>query len=334
LERLIYTKYSTDRDKAFAIRTDRLVDDKGNESIKKVALFDEGVSHLKHMSDMSILLKDRYGDKLVISKSSLEGKVLDNEFVVGVSFFDIFEELLKTGGANNVLEALDNYKAIIEYSNKGHELFVVTKDFEDVFGRHEELEKMELQTSFVTDIDMIFDNIIISDNGKWQLIDYEWTFDFPIPIKYVLFRTLFYLYNDTSIGIVLDWPDALARMGINHGEATCFRKMEHHFQQYVMKGVRTIESEVNNGRKQNIAFEELTDGYREGVWYKSRYRELEKEYKECKTKLEEYKNYKRRAEEILDKYGKLREEYLRQESKLRELRGRKLYKIGKRINKL
>lgn len=44
----------------------------------------------------------------------------------------------------------------------------------------------------VTNIDMIFSNVVL-EGDSWHLIDYEWTFDFPIPLNFVLYRTFFWL---------------------------------------------------------------------------------------------------------------------------------------------
>ena len=43
----------------------------------------------------------------------------------------------------------------------------------------------------MTDIDMIPQNIIISDTEA-VLIDYEWTFTFTVPVDFVIFRFLYY----------------------------------------------------------------------------------------------------------------------------------------------
>ena len=37
------------------------------------------------------------------------------------------------------------------------------------------------------DIDLIFANIMVQGN-TWTVIDYEWTFDFPVPVDFLLWR--------------------------------------------------------------------------------------------------------------------------------------------------
>ncbi len=32
----------------------------------------------------------------------------------------------------------------------------------------------------------------------WNVIDYEWTFDFPLPMKYIKYRSLLYMFHNQS----------------------------------------------------------------------------------------------------------------------------------------
>lgn len=49
MEKIIYSKYSNDRRREFAIRTDICCDDKENKKVYKTAMFPEGKQHLNHM---------------------------------------------------------------------------------------------------------------------------------------------------------------------------------------------------------------------------------------------------------------------------------------------
>ena len=54
--------------------------------------------------------------------------------------------------------------------------FEQTESFEKVFGSMALKEQMA--ATEVTDIDLIFSNIIVDADGTWTVIDYEWTFLF------------------------------------------------------------------------------------------------------------------------------------------------------------
>ena len=49
---------------------------------------------------------------------------------------------------------------------------------------------MQLHTLPVTDVDLVCQNILLDDSA--QIIDYEWTFTFPVPLEFVIFRFLYF----------------------------------------------------------------------------------------------------------------------------------------------
>lgn len=77
----------------------------------------------------------------------------------------------------------------------------------------------------ITDIDMLFDNIIVKDNN-WTVIDYEWSFQFPIPVKFVIYRTLAYWYARLEIEEMWKQDFLMEMVGITTQEQIQFAKME------------------------------------------------------------------------------------------------------------
>lgn len=337
MERLIYTKYSTDRSKKLAIRTDRLLDENGVESIKKVALFHEGVEHLEHMVEMSVKLQERYGDKIRITKSNLNGKALSNEFVTGESYYTYFERLVDTKDIKRIKEELNNYRKMVYYSTKELDDFSVTSQFIEIFGEEEELKEANLKAAFVTDIDMIFENIILSESGQWKLIDYEWTFDFPIPQEYMLFRTMWYLYNNTPIDNLIPWHETVEWIGISNDIEKCFRSMEEHFQSYVVGDVETVEEAIRVKGNKTTSLDELMykeEFFTEGRWYMNNCRELQGENQILRRELESLKGYKKLAERSIADYNELKEAYITQQNELEKIKDGKVYKIGNSLRKI
>lgn len=307
MDKLIYTKYSTDRDKNFAIRTDRLLSDNGGEIINKVALCDEGVKHLEHMVNMSKKLSNRFGDKIRISGSALNGRVLTNEFVEGKSYFKIFEEVIEEGDKEAVMKTLDDYRDRIYYSTSEDKAFTSTREFEEVFGSFDALDDMNLMSSDVTDIDMILENIIVASDGTWQLIDYEWTFDFPIPREYVLYRTLVYLYNSSKISYVMKFNKALKWAGITEEQEKIYKRMEKNFQTYITKGKQTIEDFINESDIRFIPLIELLEA-------KNRLKVVSGEYDKAMNRIgeltTEHEHYVEMAKRNEAEFSNLRNEYV------------------------
>lgn len=331
MDKLIYTKYSTDRDERYAIRTDRLIDDKGNEIIKKIALFDEGIEHLQNMVAMSHKLQKRYGDKIRISKSSVEGKVLSNEFVEGESLLELFIKRIENSDKDEVVKLLEKYKSIVDYDSESTTEFCMSAEFVEVFGEQEELAAQGLLSANVTDIDMILENIIVSDDGIWQLIDYEWTFGFLIPQKYVLYRTLMYLFVNSDIKETISWVEMMDWAGINEKTEECFENMERHFQDHITSNRMSIEDEVEISDKVSVPLSSMVNSYNKITYYEEKCSRLKKE---LQIKEKDYKKYKTLVDEQMGHYNELKDLYMTQAGENARIRRGKFYKIDNKVNRL
>ena len=65
--------------------------------------------------------------------------------------------------------------------------FRLAQKFEQIFGTHPELESFEAAANL--NIDMSASNIIMAE--YIYIVDYEWTFNFDIPLKYIVYRSIF-----------------------------------------------------------------------------------------------------------------------------------------------
>ena len=213
MERLLYEKLSNDRNPKFNIVTD-IVERDGKKVVLKRPYNEAAISHIHRVYESYKGLQNVVEHSVFcVNESTLEGDNLVCEYLEG--------EKLTEKDTLEFVEAIKNtYMAVAEE-------FVVTDEFIEVFGEVE-LPKGVLAARFL-DIDLIFDNVIKTDKG-WEIMDYEWTFDFPIPINYLLYRgILFGGLTDSFVEI----PDE---------EKPVYLKMEEHFQsEYCFKGVKNLE---------------------------------------------------------------------------------------------
>ncbi len=120
--------------------------------------------------------------------------------------------------------------------------FAASEAFALIFGRESMealLEKMKeegeaLACFRVSNIDLLFENILLTDDGMYCL-DYEWVFSFPIPVEFIRYRILFYAYRQfksllTEYGSLGQW---LVRFGISAQAQKIYEEMELSFQYYV-----------------------------------------------------------------------------------------------------
>ena len=84
----------------------------------------------------------------------------------------------------------------------------------------------------LTNMDRIFSNILLTGE-EWSFIDYEWTFDFPVPIHFVLYRAFFLAANEIPDAACIAFEPMMDRLGIGKEEYQEYAKMEAHFQQYI-----------------------------------------------------------------------------------------------------
>ena len=88
-------------------------------------------------------------------------------------------------------------------------------------------------------IDMSFDNIIKDQtDSKYKIIDYEWVFSFPIPVKFVIYRAVsaFYTRNGSAMKDIMTINEIYDCFDITEEEIVIFENMNEAFNQYVYGG--------------------------------------------------------------------------------------------------
>ena len=216
----IYSKFSNDRADIYAIRTDILEsggrpDGTGGAGkqrcVRKYPAGPAAVEHVGNISEYYKKLKKRFdGSGLFINECHLikDGNSLPYvqlEYLEGCTLEEMLDECLEE-------EDLVSFRKLFyEYMNK--------------------ISYRPQQP--VSDYDLIFGNILVDTNGRWNLIDYEWTFEEIVDTNALAFRAL-YCYqmgNGKRKKLVLeDWTKEL---GINEEAAKEYRARERRFQKAV-----------------------------------------------------------------------------------------------------
>ena len=213
MERLLYEKLSNERNPKYNIITD-IVERDGKRVVIKKPYDSQAINHIHRVFNSYRGLQDLLqGSAFCVNESQLVGDTIESEFLEG--------EHLTAADSQQFLDAVKS--AFIPKSTE----FVASDEFTKVFGEVD-LPRGVLACKFL-DIDLIFDNIIKTDKG-WEIIDYEWTFDFLVPINYMLYRVVKFS----------DLPGNLVE--ISDEERAQYEKMEAHFQyQYCFKDVKNLK---------------------------------------------------------------------------------------------
>lgn len=279
MERTIYSKYSNERAKRFCIRTDIVMDDAGEKKVYKHALTPEGSAHIAQIAGFCQKLNEAYSGSAIsfcpcmteTEQPKMACAVFP--FLLGESLQDVLKRAVEAGADREVEHILGEY--IRRLSENGGELpFAVTEEFKSVFGAlPEEADAIfakagkHAQTSAqVSDIDMILSNIFVNGgdtaavDAKWQVIDYEWTFDFPIPKGFLIYRGLYFAYYQVLYHTDWSLKRLLAMAGITDEETMLYQSMEEHFQMYMGTGALPVRNIQRAMGTKVITLQELLGG--------------------------------------------------------------------------
>lgn len=237
MEKIIYVKYSNDRNDDYKIKTQIVEDEEENRSVIKSSMSEKGKQHIQSIYGHYKVFQQMFeGTRFVINKCSLRQDSIQMEYITGKSLLEILDGYLEK-------KELEQFVALIkDYADAVRGLYPVKCDncksekFIAVFGNVE--IPTGIQVGDYVNIDMIFENIIVND--MWNVIDYEWSFDFQIPVNFIIFRAIYYYLARNSSKKILEELDLYSIVGIAGEEIKVYRKMEENFQNYIINGMHPV----------------------------------------------------------------------------------------------
>ena len=256
MEKRIYTKYADGRAWRFSLRTEILedVERAGVYRIKKSPMFPEGKAHIYNMKKSYEALTKAFADSKAgvrINRFEESDEGLAFDFVKGESLQDKVLALAKLNEVDEIRKLFSEYYDLLcEMGEETAGDFVPSEEFAEVFGTGYSFGQ-EKVTKDIADIDLILSNIIVDDEGKKNIIDYEWCFFFPIPVAYIYYRSMHYFFHEFGSELPLTFDAAVAPVGIDEAKDEIYRQMEKNFQAYV-KGKTVPLQEIRDVIGQEI----------------------------------------------------------------------------------
>lgn len=236
-ERIVYSKFSMERDDKFQIRTD--IVRSGKRVVRKYPLTKAAIVHVARMeSNYKKLKKQSEGTifrfcPVTMMPGTAQGDnvqcAAEFPWVRGEALQHRLQKLLEQGDETAAEQLICRYiKAVTE-----------------------------LDMTEIADVDLIFPNILI-DGEVWNVIDYEWSFETSrknaIPVKWIIYRALFYLSIELSGYELTKLPRLLALAEIVPEEAKKFEDWEAQFQAYLKGDTLPIQHMVDLLGKRVIPF--------------------------------------------------------------------------------
>lgn len=229
MQKVIFTKYSNDRNERFKIHTDILEDEQGRRYVRKVGMSDLSKRHLETMHEMSGRLQNLCaGTRFEVNQSEYKDGVLELEYVQGETLEDMLDGYLLAQDYDAFRQTVSEYAA--EIRKMATASFFPCDEYYRMFGAgaYAAPEQTAMECS---NIDMIFPNLV-QRNHRWIILDYEWTFAMPVPLEFILFRTAHYYLTPDRAGMIGD-IDIYALLGVRAENCAVFQKMEENFQTFV-----------------------------------------------------------------------------------------------------
>ncbi len=255
METIIYSKFSNERSDEFKIRTDILINSLGNKIVMKSPLTKEAYRHIDNIFLYYNLLSEMYNNsKIEINKCNKIQNVLEFEYVIGKTLEEELDELLLKEEYGMFVDRIKYFKNVLE-EPIGDKYFKSTDKFNEIFG--EIKTHKTLKAADINNIDFIFSNVIVGDN--FSIIDYEWTFDFPIPFNYIIYRAIHHYINGTqNRNKALDLG-LFNILNISEEEISIYEIMETRFQNYVLGDIKPINSLQIDNIEKNIDVKSLAN---------------------------------------------------------------------------
>ncbi len=259
-EQVFYTKYSSGRVPEFSIQTRIAQNIAGKPILYKQSEFLAGQKHIHHMAEAGKRLSDLWQEKalLKVNHNTLHRDRIEFEYLKGITLEEQLDLMLEQGRYQEAVESICNALRRIKDSAPT-EIFEMTPEFQQVFGQAEILSGEPAVS--VADVDLIFSNLLCTEDGEWHVLDYEWTFFFPVPIRFILYRALhYYLQLSPGRRKLEDYCDFYREFGITSECQSIYAKMERQFQNYISGDSISLAGLYPVMGKRALPLEDLLEG--------------------------------------------------------------------------
>ena len=221
-----YSKLSARREEEFRIGTQ--IYEKDDETV--VSKFPLNCASEKHVENMYNYSKNNFGNIKCLD-SVLEEKKLVYPYLEELNLSNIITDLLlKNPTKKEAIEELKKIYAAIEFDSSKNDDYH-TSEFSKVFGDKQLDEPMHCHE--ISNLDFIFNNLFYV-NDEIFAIDYEWCFDFPIPVEYIFWRSINFEYWHNDIFMkYFTIEEIFDNLKLNNEWISTFKNWEDHFMKYV-----------------------------------------------------------------------------------------------------
>lgn len=230
---ILYAKMSNDRKDIFKINT-KIVSENGKKYVLKTAATEVARAHVQSLCHKSKIISDLYGDAIhVIVPESHGDDMVKYQYIEGELLADKIKRLAKDGQHERAVTEVVRFADLL--SSRTTEVFKDCEAFRTVFG--DVYFNQEMLAVNPANVDISFENVVVDVNEKLHLIDCEWTYEFPVPVQYILYRAIL-VFGNISEELRKQLYSAV---GIDEKSLEIFSGMEASFSRMVHGQEYTLE---------------------------------------------------------------------------------------------
>lgn len=227
MKKIIFTKCSVERRRQYQIIT-RILEEDGKRFVQKIAANKEAEAHILRLYEIS-KREERYNNPQIhlAECKMLDEKTLEFEYIEGERLDDRAKNHIREHEWDLFFEDIELLKNIV-CDVKDTQAFYGTEEFTEIFGQAD--FSQEYIAASGMNIDLVMSNIIL--DNRINIIDYEWTMDMPVPLKYILYRSIL-LSGILNMLSEEKKAKVMEMIEVSPEEQEKFFDMEKHFQNYI-----------------------------------------------------------------------------------------------------
>lgn len=152
----------------------------------KQPVFEEGGAHIKDMCEKASLLKNAFPD-IKLNNAVIDGDKLYCDYVVGESLTELYMNGIFDKNKENLLHLIEKHIDLVKGDEENQCVFYESDDSKRLFG---DLSRFNGKKALrITNFEATANNIYISEQDIY-FIDYEWIFDFPVPVDLAVYHCI------------------------------------------------------------------------------------------------------------------------------------------------
>lgn len=208
----------------------------GLRHVVKRGIVDECAPHIDSLKGKYEALRSTYRRFEVIPPTIVKSEA-HFEFDQNVSLLQKLCNLLRMGDEEGFELELMRFAGAVGDAAKQTSGWWKHAGFQRIFGEVAPESQKSMLCVEPSNIDLVFSNVHVRGNEDvpYSMFDYEWTFDFAVPLEYVIWRALNRFTTTLRATTHQNWTiDRLCRtVGVDLANKPMFEAMESRFQVYV-----------------------------------------------------------------------------------------------------